>query len=38
MSGAVKIEQPVKIYFEFSSNGNTKVKAVEAKGIMINIP
>jgi hypothetical protein len=38
ISGAVKIEQPVKVYFEFSSDGNTKVKTVEAKGIMINIP
>jgi hypothetical protein len=38
MSGASKIEQPAKVYFEFSSDGNTKIKAVEAKGIMINIP
>jgi hypothetical protein len=38
MNGATKIDQTAKVYFEFSSDGNSRVKAVEAKGILINIP
>jgi hypothetical protein len=38
INGAIKIEKPAKIYFENSSDGNAKVRAVEANGILINIP